>query len=212
MTSHLESTKDFANERMKQLKIVFKKMSEVPPSTTVIFAGDTNLRDQEVGMLVCACMEGTRPIMVEIQALVAPTPYGMPRRTAVGFDYNRVNMLLAILEKRLGLDMGAQDAYVNVVGGLKVTEPAADLAVAAALASSFKNRSIDQFTLAVGEVGLTGEVRRVSHLARRLKDAANLGFTKFVVPYGADVEGLKGNFPGIIAVRSLQEALKALSI
>ena len=170
-------------------------------------------REQAVsGSLVCACMEGTRPIMVEIQALVAPTPYGMPRRTAVGFDYNRVNMLLAILEKRLGLDMGTQDAYVNVVGGLKVTEPAADLAVAAALASSFKNRAIDQFTLAIGEVGLTGEVRRVSHLARRLKDAANLGFTRFVVPHGADVQGLKANFPGIIAVHSLQEALKALSV
>ena len=94
------------------------------------------------GSVVCACLEGNRPILVEVQALVAKTPYGMPRRTAVGFDYNRVTMLLAILERRLGMDFGAYDAYVNVVGGMRVTEPAADLAVAAALVSSYRNRPI----------------------------------------------------------------------
>lgn len=164
------------------------------------------------GSLVCACIEGTRPIMVEIQALVAPTPYGMPRRTAVGFDYNRVNMLLAILEKRLGFDLGVQDAYINVVGGMKVTEPAADLAVACALASSFCNKPIDSTTLVIGEVGLTGEVRRVSHLARRIKEAANLGFKRLVVPYSKEVSPLKAEYKGLVEVRTLQEALKVLKI
>ncbi len=169
--------------------------------------------DEDVsGSLVCAMMEGTRPVMVEIQALVSPTPYGMPRRTAVGFDYNRVNMLLAILEKRLGMDMGNQDAYVNIVGGLRINEPAADLAVVAALASSFNNSPVERHTLAVGEVGLTGEVRRVGHLERRLKEAAQLGFEKFVVPDSADSRGLKRKYPGIMPVGSLKEALRVLNI
>lgn len=164
------------------------------------------------GSLVCACIEGTRPIMVEIQALVAPTPYGMPRRTAVGFDYNRVNMLLAILEKRLGFDLGVQDAYINVVGGLKVTEPAADLAVACALASSFSSSPIDSTTLVIGEVGLTGEVRRVSHLTRRIKEAVNLGFKCLIVPYSKEVSSLKNEYKGITEVKTLKEALKFLKI
>lgn len=117
-------------------------------------------RDGEAaGSVVGALMEGNRPIMAEFQALVAKTPYGMPRRTAVGFDYNRVNMLLAILERRFGLDFGVYDAYVNVVGGMKVTEPAADLAVAAAIFSSYRNRPVPKGVMLFGEVGLTGEVR-----------------------------------------------------
>ena len=136
------------------------------------------------GSVVCACLEGNRPILVEVQALVAKTPYGMPRRTAVGFDYNRVTMLLAILERRLGMDFGAYDAYVNVVGGMRVTEPAADLAVAAALVSSYRNRPIPHGVLVMGEVGLTGEVRRIGSPERRIKDAMNLGFKRFVLPMG----------------------------
>ena len=140
-------------------------------------------RDGEAaGSVIGACMEGNRPIMAEFQALVAKTPYGMPRRTAVGFDYNRVNMLLAILEKRFGLDFGIYDAYVNVVGGMKVNEPAADLAVAAALVSSYRNRPLPKGILVFGEVGLTGEVRRVSAPERRIMDGVNLGFSKFIVP------------------------------
>lgn len=168
--------------------------------------------DSVSGSLVCACIEGTRPIMMEIQALVTPTPYGMPRRTAVGFDYNRVNMLLAILEKRLGFDLGVQDAYINVVGGLKVTEPAADLAVACALASSFCNIPIDSRTLVIGEVGLTGEVRRVSHLTRRIKEAINLGFERLIVPRSKEVNALQADFKGIVEVHTLQESLKFLEI
>lgn len=166
-------------------------------------------RDGEAaGSVVGALMEGNRPIMAEFQALVAKTPYGMPRRTAVGFDYNRVNMLLAILERRFGLDFGVYDAYVNVVGGMKVTEPAADLAVAAAIFSSYRNRPVPKGVMLFGEVGLTGEVRRVSAPERRISDAINLGFTKFIVPE-SKLPDFEKNVE-IIKVKSLEQALKAI--
>ena len=167
-----------------------------------------NRAENAPGSVVCACLEGNRPIMVEVQALVAKTPYGMPRRTAVGFDYNRVNMLLAILERRLGMDFGNFDAYLNVVGGMKITEPAADLAAAAALVSSYRNKAVPHGVLAVGEVGLTGEIRRVSNTERRIRDAANLGFTKFVVPKGKLTMEQKTS--GIIQAATLEEALSAI--
>lgn len=166
-------------------------------------------RDGEAaGSLIGACMEGNRPIMVEFQALVAKTPYGMPRRTAVGFDYNRVNMLLAILERRLGLDFGMYDAYVNVVGGMRISEPAADLAVAAALVSSYRNRPVSKGVLCFGEVGLTGEVRRVSAPERRIMDGINLGFTKFIVPESQ--LRLPQVDAKIIRVKTLEQAMQAL--
>ena len=166
-------------------------------------------RDGEAaGSLIGACMEGNRPIMVEFQALVAKTPYGMPRRTAVGFDYNRVNMLLAILERRLGLDFSMYDAYVNVVGGMRITEPAADLAVAAALVSSYRNRPVPKGVLCFGEVGLTGEVRRVSAPERRIMDGINLGFTRFIVPDSQ--MRLPKVDAQIIRVKTLEQALQAL--
>lgn len=160
------------------------------------------------GAIVCGCMEGNRPLMVEFQALVARTPYGMPRRTAVGFDFNRVNMLLAVLERHAGLDFGAFDAYVNVVGGMRITETAADLAIITALVSSHKNRPVPYGVLTFGEVGLTGEIRRVALPERRIAAAAKLGFTKFVVPAGLPD---KGNVPpGVVSVSTVQEALKAI--
>ena len=166
-------------------------------------------RDGEAaGSLIGACMEGNRPIMVEFQALVAKTPYGMPRRTAVGFDYNRVNMLLAILERRLGLDFSMYDAYVNVVGGMRISEPAADLAVAAALVSSYRNRPVPKGVLCFGEVGLTGEVRRVSAPERRIMDGINLGFTRFIVP-DSQLRLPKVDAQ-IIRVKTLEQALQAL--
>ena len=161
------------------------------------------------GSAICASMEGIRPILVEMQALVAPTPYGMPKRTSVGFDYNRVSMLLAILEKRIGFDMGTQDTYVNVVGGIRINEPAADLAVAAAIASSYRDVPIKKGTLLLGEVGLTGEVRRVSYLERRIKEAINLGFDQFIVPYSKDIAKLKAD---IMCVNNLQDCLRVLKI
>ena len=121
------------------------------PTCRAVFG---NRAENAPGSVVCACMEGNRPIMVEVQALVAKTPYGMPRRTAVGFDYNRVNMLLAILERRLGMDFGNFDAYLNVVGGMKITEPSADLAAAAALVSSYRNKPVPHGVLAVVKWGL----------------------------------------------------------
>lgn len=167
-----------------------------------------NRAENAPGSVVCACMEGNRPIMVEVQALVAKTPYGMPRRTVVGFDYNRVNMLLAILERRLGMDFGNFDAYLNVVGGVKITEPSADLAAAAALVSSYRNKPVPHGVLAVGEVGLTGEIRRVAGTERRIRDAANLGFTKFVVPKGK--LNMEQKTSGIVQAATLEEALNAI--
>ncbi|MCD8198985.1 MAG: DNA repair protein RadA [Phascolarctobacterium sp.] len=161
------------------------------------------------GSIIGACMEGNRPIMVEFQALVAKTPYGMPRRTAVGFDYNRVNMLLAILERRHGMDFGVYDAYVNVVGGIKITEPAADLAVAAALVSSFRNRPVAKEILVFGEVGLTGEVRRVNAPEKRITDGINLGFNKFIIPDGSFPLKKDKNIE-IIKVKTLNHALQAI--
>ncbi len=162
------------------------------------------------GSVVCALMEGVRPLMVEVQALVALTPYGMPRRTCVGFDLNRLNMILAILEKKLGLDFSTQDAYVNVVGGLKVNEPAGDLAVAVALVSSLKNIFIDRKTLVVGEVGLTGEIRRINNLTKRINEAISLGFDCFIVPCSDDLKNMKSKNSRILACSSLAEALKNL--
>jgi len=167
-------------------------------------------RDGEAaGSVIGACMEGNRPIMVEFQALVAKTPYGMPRRTAVGFDYNRVNMLLAILERRMGFDFGVYDAYINIVGGMRVTEPAADLAVATALVSSYRNKPVPKGVLAFGEVGLTGEVRRVSAPERRIMDGINLGFTKFIVPDSNIAMKTDANVQ-IIKVKTLEQALRAM--
>ena len=167
-----------------------------------------NRAENAPGSVVCACMEGNRPIMVEVQALVAKTPYGMPRRTAVGFDYNRVNMLLAILERRLGMDFGNFDAYLNVVGGMKITEPSADLAAAAALVSSYRNKAVPHGVLAVGEVGLTGEIRRVAGTERRIRDAANLGFTKFVVAESNLMMNKKRR--ALFRRQTLEEALNAI--
>lgn len=163
-------------------------------------------RDGEAaGSVIGVCMEGNRPILVEFQALVAKTPYGMPRRTAVGFDYNRVSMLLAILERRLKLDFGIYDAYVNVVGGMRISEPAADLAVAVALVSSYRNIPVPKDIICFGEVGLTGEVRRVSAPERRISDGLNLGFTKFIVPDSK--LNLAGNSARILQVKTLEQAL-----
>ena len=166
-------------------------------------------RDGEAaGSVIGACMEGNRPIMVEFQALLAKTPFGMPRRTAVGFDYNRVNMLLAILERRMNMDFGTYDAYVNVVGGMRISETAADLAVAGALVSSYRNRPLPKGVLTFGEIGLTGEIRRVANPERRIMDGINLGFTKFIVPDSKPQINAQG--VQIIKVKSLDQALRAM--
>ena len=162
------------------------------------------------GSVVLACLAGIRPLLVELQALVSTTVFGMPRRMAAGFDYNRLILLMAVLEKRVGLSLASQDAYVNAVGGIKIDEPAADLAVALAIASSFRNVVVHNQTVVMGEVGLTGEVRMVSRVDVRINEAANLGFRRFVIPAG-NVQGLKVKQQGleVIGVRDVLEALEA---
>ena len=134
------------------------------------------------GSVVVCSMEGTRPILVEIQALVCRTNFGFPRRQATGTDLNRVNLLMAVLEKRAGLQLSDCDAYVNIAGGMKIIEPAIDLGIIIAIASSFRNRPIEENTLAFGEVGLSGEIRAVSQAKQRVLEAKKLGFTTCIVP------------------------------
>ena len=134
------------------------------------------------GSVVACSLEGTRPILVEIQALVSKTNFGMPRRTAAGTDYNRVNLLMAVLEKRLGYPLSDYDAYVNIAGGLKISEPALDLGIVIAIISSYRDRIIDERTIVFGEVGLSGEVRAVSNPEQRVLEALKLGFTTCIMP------------------------------
>ncbi len=134
------------------------------------------------GCVVSCSMEGTRPILIEIQALVTRTNFGIPRRQAQGADYNRLNLLMAVLEKRVGLSLGDCDAYLNIAGGIKVTEPAVDLGIVLSVVSSFRNKPLPADLVAFGEVGLSGEVRSISQIEGRVKEAAKLGFKKCMVP------------------------------
>jgi len=166
----------------------------------------------EAGSVVAASLEGTRPILVEVQALVCRTNFNLPRRTAAGTDYNRVNLLMAVLEKRLGLQMAECDAYVNVAGGMKITEPALDLAVLTAILSSYKNVPLDDKTILFGEVGLTGEIRAVNMAEQRVLEAFKLGFETCILPY-ANKEHIKTMINGmkLIGVRNIQEVMNLLS-
>ena len=160
------------------------------------------------GSVVSCSMEGTRPILLEIQALVTPTSFGFPRRQTAGSDLNRLNLLMAVLEKRLNLSVSNCDAYVNIAGGLKITEPAIDLGVVMAIVSSFKNRPIDDKLLAFGEIGLSGEVRAVSMAENRVAEAKKLGFTTCIVPKSClevckKIEGIQ-----VIGVSSVQDAME----
>ena len=148
--------------------------------------------EEEPGSVITTVMEGTRPILVEVQALVCQTNFNMPRRTAAGVDYNRVNLLMAVMEKRLGVSLAGCDAYVNVAGGMKITEPGIDLAIVLALLSSYKNRAVDSKTIAFGEIGLTGEVRSVSMLSQRIKEAEKLGYEVCIVPRAKNSRHMDG--------------------
>jgi DNA repair protein RadA/Sms len=161
------------------------------------------------GSAIAVTMEGTRPLLVEIQALASTTSFGQPRRTANGVDFNRLLLLVAVLSKRVGLRLFDQDVFVNVVGGLRISEPAADLALALAIASSFQNRSLPPDMAAVGEVGLSGEIRTVSHLSRRLNEAAKLGFSRCIVPATHRPLGDVPTGMNVIPARSLADALAA---
>jgi len=162
------------------------------------------------GSVVMPSMEGSRPILVELQALVIPTNFGMPRRTAEGIDANRVSLLVAVMEKRLGFHLGTQDIFVNVAGGMKVDEPGADLGIIASIASSFKNSLIDPELVIFGEVGLGGEVRGISHAEVRVKEATRLGFKRCLLP-AQNRDKLKSTRGvELTGVRNVQEAINAL--
>lgn len=157
------------------------------------------------GSVVLPTLEGTRPLLVEVQALVSTSVFGYPKRTAVGIDLNRLNILVAVLTKRAGLNLSNQDIYVNIVGGLKITEPAADLAVILSIASAFKNRAVIHDVVAFGEVGLSGEIRSVSNATGRLKEATKLGFSAAVGPRNSSASGVN-----VRSVRTVAEAVDAV--
>ena len=165
--------------------------------------------EEEAGSVVSASIEGTRPILIEIQALVSRTNFNMPRRTAAGTDYNRVNLLMAVLEKRIGLQMADCDCYVNVAGGMRVTEPALDLAMVTAIISSYKNVALDKRTVVFGEVGLTGEVRAVNMVEQRVAEASNMGFEACIMPK-ANVDRIKNPSIKLIGVKNVQEVMALL--
>jgi DNA repair protein RadA/Sms len=161
------------------------------------------------GSTVAASMEGTRPVLVEIQALVSATNFPSPRRMATGIDHNRLSLIIAVLEKRMGMFLQNQDAYLNVAGGVKLDEPAVDLAAAISIASSFRDQPTRPFDVIFGEIGLTGEVRGVSRIDQRVREAQKLGFKRVIMPE----KSLKGWTPPkgieIIGVNTVSEALSA---
>jgi DNA repair protein RadA/Sms len=162
------------------------------------------------GSTVVASMEGTRPLMVEIQSLVSQTNFGMPRRTTIGVDFNRVNLLVAVLEKKAGLHLGGMDIFVNIVGGLKLIEPAVDLGVIATITSSLRDIPVDPRLFVFGEVGLSGEIRAVAQAEIRLKEAAKIGFKHAVIPFG-NSDKIKNNFGlEITGARNVEDCLKAV--
>jgi DNA repair protein RadA/Sms len=161
------------------------------------------------GSAIAVTVEGTRPLLVEVQALASTTAFGNPRRTANGVDFNRLLLIIAVLTKRVGMQMVDQDVFVNVIGGLQIDEPASDLAVAAALTSSFRNRPVAADVVLFGEVGLSGELRAVGHLETRLKEAAKMGFKRCILPASTQLKQLKNLPLKLIPTRSLSEALEA---
>ena len=198
------STNEIGMFEMKQ-----EGMCEVTNPSDILI---TEREDNPSGSCIVASIEGTRPILVEIQALTSQTVFGLPKRTANGFDYNGLAVLIAVLEKRAGLSLGSQDVYLNIAGGLKLSEPAVDLGIIATVASAYKNISIPQNVVVVGEVGLTGEVRRINLIEKRLKEAEKLGFKKCIIPEN-NKKSLKDNYKlDIIGVKNIGEALRNLGI
>lgn len=164
------------------------------------------------GSIVTSSMEGTRPILVELQTLTSTSVFGIPRRTANGIDYNRLTLLIAVLEKKTGLPLGGQDVYLNVVGGIKLNEPALDLPIILATYASYKNIPIDKEIVAIGEVGLTGEIRAINLVEKRIKEAEKMGFKKIIIPE-SNKKLLKDNFKlDIIGANNIIEAIKYLKL
>lgn len=176
------------------------------PSDVLISERD----DNPAGSCIVATMEGTRPILVELQALTSSTVFGYPKRAANGVDFNRLSLLIAVLEKKAGIALGNQDVYLNVVGGLRVNEPAVDLGTMMVVVSSYKNIPIPKDMVILGEVGLTGEVRRINLIEKRLKEAEKLGFKTCVIPE-SNKKDLKDDYKlDIIAIRNVKQAMNAI--
>lgn len=183
-------------------------LKEVPNPSEYMLSGKP---EGASGSVVACTMEGTRPMLLEVQALVCKTNFGLPRRTAAGIDYNRVNLLMAVLEKRLHLPLSSYDAYVNIAGGIRLNEPAMDLALVLAVISSYKDVPISDKTIVFGEVGLSGEVRSVSMVQQRVQEAKKLGFTRVIFPRSSQ-ESVK-NITGIelLGVTTVKDALRVVS-
>lgn len=180
----------------------------INPSQILISEREAN----QAGSIIVTSMEGTRSLMLELQALATPSVYGLPRRNSIGIDYNRVTLLVAVLEKKAGLNLGSQDIYLNVVGGMKLSEPATDLGVVLAIASSFKNLSIKEDVLAIGEVGLTGEVRAVNMIDKRIKEAEKMGYKTCIIPE-SNKKLLKEKYKlDIIGAKNIIDAMKYLGL
>ena len=180
-------------------------LEEVPNPSQMLLEGRP---ENASGTCVACIMEGTRPILAEVQALISKTSFNVPRRTSDGFDFNRAVLLLAVAEKRAGLKLSMFDAYINVIGGLRLDEPGADLPVVLAVASSYLDTPVAQNLAAIGEVGLTGEIRSVSHMNQRLQEIARLGFQKVIIPkYGSDKLEIPGGLK-VYRVRNLREAIE----
>ena len=162
------------------------------------------------GSVVACSIEGTRPMLLEIQALVCRSNFGMPRRTAAGLDYNRVNLLMAVLEKRLGLPLSSYDAYVNIAGGIRMNEPATDLGVVMSIVSSYKNRPVAGDTIVFGEVGLSGEVRAVTMPEQRVTEAKKLGFKTCIMPAVSVKTVGKTEGMEIIGVKTVNQAMQLM--
>lgn len=184
-------------------------MVEITNPSSVLL---TDREDNSAGSVIVASLEGTRPILVELQALTSTTVFGMPRRTANGIDYNRVTLLIAVLEKIGGINLGNQDVYMNIVGGIKINEPALDLGVVLSAASSFKNISIPKDVAVIGEVGLTGEIRSVNMIEKRLKEVEKMGLKKCIIP-DSNKKLLKEKFKlDIIGCKDIIDAMKYLKL
>ena len=186
-----------------------KGMCEITNPSDVLIS---EREDNPPGSCIVSAMEGTRPILVEIQALTAQTVFGMPRRTANGVDYNRLALLLAVLEKKAGVMLGSQDVYLNLVGGIRINEPAIDLGIIMVAASSYKNVAIPKDMVIMGEVGLTGEVRRINLIEKRIKEAEKLGFKTCIIPE-SNKKLLKEKYKlDIIGVRDIKEAMNKIGL
>ena len=162
------------------------------------------------GSIVACTMEGTRPVLLEVQALVCQSNLAFPRRTAAGTDLNRANLLMAVLEKRAGLRLSSCDAYINIAGGIRMNEPALDLGIALAIASSMRDMPIDEKTIAFGEIGLSGEVRSVTMAEQRVREAKKLGFTTVILPAGCKKQAARVEGIELIPVKNVREAIQAI--